>query len=86
MRGVVIWIRNKTPLPRVRTGSDRIYVYRALEGEIGPDEGMFRLVPGSHHMGGDEADACPEIDIRLAPGQILLMDGNKNDKATITES
>ena len=76
MRGVVIRIRNKVSFLRIYAGSDYIYVYHTLEGEVGPNEEIFKLVPGSHHMRGDEADTYPEIDICLALGQTLLMDGN----------
>lgn len=76
MRGIMCFIRNNTPLPRVRVGFDRIYIYRALEKALGPKDGLFTLVPGSHREKADSVERQTEVQIRLSPGQILIVDGN----------
>lgn len=75
-RGVACFIKNTRPLPRVRVGYDRIYVYLPLEKILGPEDGLFRLVPGSYREKADSVEKQGEVDIRLSPGQALLMDGN----------
>jgi hypothetical protein len=76
MRGIVCFIKNNRPLPRVRVGFDRIYVYQALEKELGPENGLFSLVPGSHREKAASVERQTEVQIRLSPGQTLLVDGN----------
>lgn len=76
MRGAICWIRNRKPLPKLRAGFDRIFLYIALADEIGPEDGLLKLVPGSHKQKSGVVEMQPEIDIRLSPGQALIMDGN----------
>lgn len=76
IRGVACFVKNTRPLPRVRVGYDRIYIYRPLEKTLGPEDGLFRLVPGSHREKAGSVERQAEVDIRLSPGQVLLMDGN----------
>lgn len=76
MRGIVCFIRNNKALPRLRVGFDRIYIYQALEKELGLENGLFTLVPGSHREKADSVERQTEIQIRLSPGQSLLVDGN----------
>lgn len=70
------FIKNDRPLPRVRVGFDRIYVYRALEKALGPEDGLFALVPGSHREKAESVERRAEVQVRLSPGQTLLVDGN----------
>lgn len=76
IRGVACFVKNTRPLPRVRVGYDRIYIYQPLEKTLGPEDGLFRLVPGSHREKAGSVERQAEVDIRLSPGQVLLMDGN----------
>jgi hypothetical protein len=76
MRAAICWMRNRTQLPKLRAGFDRIFIYLALADEIGPENGLLRLVPGSHELKGDVVGMQSEIDIRLSPGQALIIDGN----------
>jgi hypothetical protein len=76
MRGLVCFIKNDRPLPRLRIGYDRIYIYQALDKELGPGNGLFTLVPGSHLKEANSVERQAEVQIRLLPGQTLLVDGN----------
>lgn len=76
MRGVICFVKNNKPLPRVRVGSDRIYIYRALDRELGPKDGLFALIPGSHREKANNVERQTEIQIRLSPNQILVVDEN----------
>lgn len=76
MRGTVCFIKNTRQLSRVRLGYDRTYLYLPLEKALGPEDGLFRLVPGSHREKANNVEGLSEVEIRLSPGQILVVDGN----------
>lgn len=75
MNDVVVWIRNLNQLPRLKAGRGRVFIYRAVEEALGPENGFFRIVEGSHRMRFEEAIIAQAKDIHLEPGDIIIVDG-----------
>ena len=73
---MIVWTKNPKQLQRFRAGRDRVFIYRPLEEALGPENGFFRIVEGSHRMGKDGVTNANAKDIRLEPGQAIILDGD----------
>jgi hypothetical protein len=69
-------MKNPTQLKRLRAGRGRVFIYRAIEDELGPQNGFFRIVKGSHRMNVEEILNTKAEDIHLKPGQAMIVDGD----------
>jgi hypothetical protein len=75
MADVVVWMQNYKQLQRVRAGRGRVFIYKAVEGTLSPENGFFRVVEGSHLMGPEQVMNAKAKDIYLEPGQAIIVDG-----------
>lgn len=76
MADVVIWMQNPNQLQRFKAGRGRVFVYKAIEGVLGPQNGFFRIVEGSHLMNPDQIIKTNAKDVHLQPGQAIILDGD----------
>ncbi|KAF7852552.1 hypothetical protein EAF04_010953 [Stromatinia cepivora] len=72
---VVIWMQNPTQLMRYKAGKELVFIYRPLEEALGPHNGFFKVVAGSHRMRPEEFLKAEVIEIHLKPSQVLILDG-----------
>ncbi|OJD25361.1 hypothetical protein ACJ73_03274 [Blastomyces percursus] len=72
---VIFWVTNKTQLPRYPAGlRGTIHIfYTATTQELHEDNGIFRIVEGSHTMTRGQSNHIEPIPIRLQPNDILIM-------------
>lgn len=68
-------MENPTQLQRLRAGRNCVFIYRTVEEELGPENGLFRIVEGSHRMSAEQVLKEKAKDISLLPGQAIIMDG-----------
>ncbi|EDO00503.1 predicted protein [Sclerotinia sclerotiorum 1980 UF-70] len=76
MADVVIWMQNPNQLQRFKAGRGRVFVYKAIEGVLGPQNGFFRIVEGSHLMNPNQIIKTNAKDVHLQPGQAIILDGD----------
>ena len=69
-------MHNPKQLKRLKAGRGRVFIYRAVEEALGPENGFFKIVEGSHRMKPEEIINTQAKDIRLDPGDIIIVDGN----------
>jgi hypothetical protein len=69
-------MRNVKQLQRLKAGRGRVFIYRAVGDTLGPDNGFLRIVEGSHRMSPDQFIDATAREIRLEPGQAIIMDGD----------
>ena len=68
-------MRNVKQLQRLKAGRGRVFIYRAFKDPLGPENGFIRIVEGSHLVGPEHLINASATEIRLKPGQAIIMDG-----------
>jgi len=53
-----------------------VFIYRAVEEALGPENGFFRIVEGSHRMKPEEVINAQAKDIHLELGDIIIVNGD----------
>ena len=69
-------MRNNTQLGRFHAGKDHVFIYRPLEEALGPHNGFFKVVAGSHNMRPEQIAEAEAEEIQLQFGQALILDGD----------
>jgi hypothetical protein len=78
---IVRFVPNTAP-PQVQrahpTADGAVSIFRPLRDPIGPENGMFKVFPCSHHLSKEEVlrSGTPATEIRLRPDQILVALGS----------
>lgn len=61
----------------MRAGHGRVFIYKALKEALGPENGFFRIVEGSHRMSSvEQIKSAQARDVNLKLGQVIILDGD----------
>ena len=68
-------MENIRQLQRLKAGRNRVFIYRAFKEALGPHNGFFRIVEGSHRASPEHLINASATEIHLEPGEVIIMDG-----------
>ncbi|KJF60721.1 uncharacterized protein CIMG_12225, partial [Coccidioides immitis RS] len=76
--GLVFWAKNPSQLKRFHAGArSTAFIYcSATNEELHEENGLFRIVEGSHTMMQGQVDETATTSIRLRPNEVLIMSSN----------
>lgn len=76
MAAAVVWMKNPSQLQRLKAGRGLVFIYKAVEETLGPENGFFRIVEGSQRMSPEQIVNANARDIYLQPGEAIILDGD----------
>ncbi|KAH0555727.1 hypothetical protein GP486_006327 [Trichoglossum hirsutum] len=77
IQGVAKMAQDTGRAPRARIGPGRVMIWSAMDKTLNADNGFFSVIKASHKMTCRELTAATGlVQITLAPGQAVIMDGN----------
>ena len=52
-----------------------MYVFKAVGDTLNTNNGLFKIIPGSHNMSDDQLTRARRKDIAVKPNEVLITDG-----------